>query len=80
MKKIVSGLLSAILLLGGVTAQAQEQLKVKFRSRALLDAACRAMAKKTCKAIIGWKISGSGSKRLTDSGRQKPISDWEEEK
>lgn len=39
MKKIVSGLLSAILLLGGVTAQAQEQLKVKFRSRALLDAA-----------------------------------------
>ena len=39
MKKIVFGLLSAILLLGGVTAQAQEQLKVKFRSRALLDAA-----------------------------------------
>lgn len=62
MKKIVSGLLSAILLLGGVTAQAQEQLKVKFRSRALLDAAV------------------SGSKRLTGSGRQKPISDWEEEK
>ena len=39
MKKIVAGLLGLILLLGGVTTQAQEQLKVKFRSRALLDAA-----------------------------------------
>lgn len=39
MRKIVLGLASVFFLFGVMTLQAQEQLKIKFRSRALLDAA-----------------------------------------
>ena len=48
-----------------MTAQADEPLTIKFRSRALLDALCPVMARKMCRGIIAWKISVWGLKPLT---------------
>lgn len=64
MKKTVSACL-ALCLCAGMSVTAQETLKVKFRSRALLDTSVSGYGKKVRKDITGWKIFGWVSKPLT---------------
>lgn len=50
-----------------MTAIASDTLKVKFRSRALLDATASGTARMKCRGIIAWKTSVSVSRPITES-------------
>lgn len=58
-----------VMMIGTVamTAIASDTLKVKFRSRALLDATARDTARMKCRGIIAWKTSVSVSRPITES-------------